>query len=58
MKASRSALIMSAWVVGILCGNPAYVFSVPFCTISTARGPEVAQGTIWWLRHSSKGPGR
>jgi hypothetical protein len=29
-KASRSTLIVSAWVVGMPCGNPLYVFSVPF----------------------------
>src|SRR5664280_242254 len=32
MKANRSALIVSAWVVGMPCGNPEYVFKVPFCT--------------------------
>jgi len=32
MKASRSALIVSAWVVGMPCGKPGYLFSVPFCT--------------------------
>jgi hypothetical protein len=42
MNVSRSLLIVSACVVGIPCGKPAYVFSVPFCTSSTARGPEVA----------------
>jgi len=30
MNARRSALMVSAWVVGIPCGKPAYVFSVPF----------------------------
>jgi hypothetical protein len=42
MKASRSALIVSAWVVGMPCGKPGYFFRVPFCISSTARGPEVA----------------
>jgi hypothetical protein len=42
MDLSKSLLIVSACMVGIPCGNPAYVFSVPFCTSSTARGPEVA----------------
>jgi hypothetical protein len=41
-KASRSALIVSAWVVGIPCGNPLYVFSVPFCTSRADSGPESA----------------
>ena len=41
-KASRSALIVSAWVVGIPCGNPLYVFSVPFCTSWADSGPESA----------------
>ena len=39
-KASRSALIVSAWVVGRPCGNPSYVLSVPFCTSSTDSGAE------------------
>ena len=42
MKASRSALIVSAWVVGMPCGNPWYVFSVPFCTSFADSGPESA----------------
>jgi hypothetical protein len=42
INVSKSLLIVSACVVGIPCGKPAYVFSVPFCTSSTARGPEVA----------------
>ncbi len=41
-KASRSALIVSAWVVGMPCGNPEYVFSVPFCTSCADSGPESA----------------
>jgi hypothetical protein len=41
-KVSRSALIVSAWVVGIPCGNPRYVFSVPFCTSCAESGPESA----------------
>ena len=46
-NASRSALIVSAWVVGIPWGNHAYVLSVPFCTSSADNGPESAYGTIW-----------
>jgi hypothetical protein len=41
-KASRSALIVSACVVGQPCGNPLYVFSVPFCRSSADSGPESA----------------
>ena len=41
-QASRSALIVGAWVVGIPCGNPWYVFSVPFCTSRADSGPESA----------------
>ena len=41
-KASRSALIVWAWVVGMPCGNPGYVFSVPFCTSRADSGPESA----------------
>ena len=41
-KASRSALIVSASVVGMPCGNPWYVFSVPFCTSRADSGPESA----------------
>jgi hypothetical protein len=41
-KASRSASIVSAWVVGMPCGNPWYVFSVPFCTSFADSGPESA----------------
>ena len=44
MKASRSALMTSACVVGMPCGKPAYVFSVPFWTSWTARGPEPPAG--------------
>jgi hypothetical protein len=42
MNVNKSLLIVSACVVGIPCGKPAYVFSVPFCTSLTARGPEVS----------------
>jgi hypothetical protein len=41
-QASRSALIVAAWVVGMPCGNPWYVFSVPFCTSLADSGPESA----------------
>ncbi len=41
-KARRSALIVSACVVGMPCGNPSYVFSVPFCTSFADSGPESA----------------
>jgi hypothetical protein len=41
-KASRSGLIVSACVVGMPCGKPLYVFSVPFCTSSADSGPESA----------------
>jgi hypothetical protein len=30
MNANWSALIVSAWVVGMPCGKSGYVFSVPF----------------------------
>ena len=30
MNSNRSALMVSAWVVGIPCGKPGYVLSVPF----------------------------
>lgn len=42
MNSSRSALILSACVVGIPCGKPAYVFSVPFGSNSADSGPESA----------------
>src|SRR5664279_5801423 len=42
MKANRSALIVSAWVVGMPCGNAEYVFKVPFCTSFADSGPESA----------------
>jgi hypothetical protein len=42
INVNRSALIVSAWVVGIPCGNPAYVFSVPFWTSLAESGPESA----------------
>jgi hypothetical protein len=41
-NASRSGLIVSACVVGMPCGKPLYVFSVPFCTSSADSGPESA----------------
>ncbi|MGH3298350.1 MAG: hypothetical protein ACRDP7_41820 [Trebonia sp.] len=47
INASKSLLIVSACVVGIPCGKPVYVFSVPFCTSLTVRGPEVSWGTTW-----------
>ena len=39
MNSSRSALIVSAWVVGIPCGKSWYVFRVPFAAVrpTTAR---------------------
>ena len=42
MKASRSALIVSAWVVGMPCGKPWYVFSVLFRRSFADNGPESA----------------
>src|ERR1700760_4449387 len=47
MNARRSALIVSAWVVGIPWGNPWYVFRVPFGRSFADRGPESAYGTTW-----------
>src|SRR5207244_5152809 len=41
-KASRSALIVSASVVGIPCGKPLYVFKVLFLSNSADSGPESA----------------
>jgi hypothetical protein len=41
-KSSRSALIVSASVVGMPCGNPSYVFSVPFCRSCADSGAESA----------------
>jgi anti-anti-sigma regulatory factor len=41
-KSSRSALIVSASVVGMPCGNPSYVFSVPFCRSCADSGAELA----------------
>jgi len=38
----RSALIVAASVVGMPCGKPWYVFSVPFCTSFADSGPESA----------------
>ena len=40
MNSSRSALIVSASVVGMPCGNPSYVFSVPFGRSSADSGAE------------------
>jgi hypothetical protein len=45
-KASRSALIVSACVVGMPCGKPLYVFSVPFFSSFADNGPASAYGTI------------
>ena len=42
MKSNRSALIVSACVVGMPCGNPAYVFNAPFCRSFADSGPESA----------------
>ena len=42
MKSSRSALIVSACVVGMPCGKPWYVFSVPFGRSFADSGPESA----------------
>jgi hypothetical protein len=42
MKASRSLLIVSALVVGMPCGNPGYVFKVPFCSSFADSGPASA----------------
>jgi hypothetical protein len=41
-KSSRSALIVSASVLGIPCGKPSYVFSVPFCRSRADSGAELA----------------
>ena len=45
-KASRSALIISACVVGMPCGNSLYIFSVPFLSNFADKGPASAYGTI------------
>jgi hypothetical protein len=45
-KASRSALIWDAWVVGMPCGKPGYTFSVAFFSIFADMGPAAAIGTI------------
>jgi len=45
-KASMSALIWSALVVGIPCGKPGYTFKVEFFTIFADIGPAAAIGTI------------
>ncbi len=42
MKSSRSALMVSASVVGMPWGKPGYVLSVPFCTSLADSGPESA----------------
>jgi hypothetical protein len=46
MKARISALIRSAFVVGIPCGNPGYALNVAFFSSFAAFGPEFANGTI------------
>ena len=46
-NASRSALMVPASVVGIPCGKPLYVFSVPFFSNFADSGAESAYGTIW-----------
>src|SRR5207237_5064419 len=46
-KASKSALMVSASVVGIPCGKPLYVFNVLFRSNFADNGPESAYGTIW-----------
>ena len=46
MNASRSALIVAASVVGMPCGKPLYVFSVPFFNSFADSGAESAYGTI------------
>src|SRR5580692_1298883 len=47
INASRSALIWSALVVGMPCGNPGYTFRVaPFTSFADCRAA-AAMGTIW-----------
>src|ERR1700722_17652202 len=47
INASRSALIVSAWVVGIPCGKPGYTLRVaPFTSFEDCRA-DAAIGTIW-----------
>jgi len=46
IKASKSALICSAWVVGIPCGNPGYDLSVPCFRSFTDFAPVVGNGQI------------
>src|SRR5579862_7766315 len=46
-NASRSALILSACVVGMPCGKSLYVISVPFFSNFAAFGPAATYGTIW-----------
>src|SRR4051812_26516582 len=46
IKASRSGLMTSAWVVSMPCGYPSYALSDPFSSRSTARGTELPNGTI------------
>ena len=41
-QASRSALMVSAWVVGMPCGKPAYVLRVLFCSSCADSGPASA----------------
>jgi hypothetical protein len=45
-KASRSALMVSASVVGMPWGKPLYVFKVPFFSSFADNGAESAYGTI------------
>jgi hypothetical protein len=45
-KASRSALIVSACVVGIPCGKSLYVLRTPFFSSFADKGPASAYGTI------------
>ena len=42
MNASRSALMVSAWVVGMPCGKPAYVFRVALLRSCADSGAESA----------------
>src|SRR5439155_2283878 len=46
-NANRSALIWSALVVGMPCGNPGYTFSVAFFTIFAEIRADAPMGTIW-----------
>jgi len=46
IKASRSALMVAASVVGIPCGKPGYEISFPFFKSFTAFAPVSENGTI------------